>query len=136
MRYDLGRETDREAFKRRVNKLYEQGATAELREVKAKRSLSQNAIFHMWIAIIADSIGEADREALKRDIKLHLLGKRHTFNRLTGEEQAVDYHTSDLTKEEMSDFLSRLKAWADAEMGIYLPEAEDKAFAEMQERYL
>lgn len=135
MRYDLSDKLHRELFKKRTNKLYNTRAIVELREVKARRTLSQNAIFHLWVAVIADAIGEVDREQTKRDVKALLLGYRTTFNRFSGEEQQTEHRTRDLTKEQMSDFLTRLKAWADTDMGIYLPSPEDVGFAEMQERY-
>lgn len=135
MRYDLGNALERTAFKQRVNKLYEKGAIVQLAEVKAKRSLPQNAILHLWIAVIANTIGEYDREQVKSDIKSILLGKQTTYNCFTGEEEQREYRTSQMTKEQMQDFLTRLQHWALNELGVTLPSPEDRGFAEMQERY-
>lgn len=135
MHYDLQNALDRECFKARVKKLYEQGAKVELKEIRQKRTLSQNAIFHLWIALIADHIGEYDRESLKRDIKQLFLGSSEAYNRFTGETIQVEAKTSKLTTEQMSDLLSRVQHWAREELGIYLPSPEEAGFAEMQERY-
>lgn len=135
MHYDLQNALDRESFKARVNKLYQQGAKVELREVKQKRTLPQNAIFHLWIGVIADAIGEYDRESVKRDVKQLFLGTSEAYNRFTGELIQVEAKTSKLTTEQMGDLLSRVQHWAREELGIYLPSPDDEGFAEMQERY-
>lgn len=135
MHYDLQNALDRESFKARVNKLYQQGAKVELREVKQKRTLPQNAIFHLWIGVIADAIGEYDRESVKRDVKQLFLGTREEYNRFTGELIQVEAKTSKLTTEQMGDLLSRVQHWAIEELGVYLPSPDEAGFAEMQERY-
>lgn len=135
MHYDLSKTLDKESFKARVNKLYEQGKVVELREVKQKRSLSQNAILHLWIAVIAEAIGEIDREAVKRDVKLTLLGTEEVVNRFTGEIIQQEYRTSKMTTEQMSDLLTRMKHWALEDLGVYLPSPEDVGYGEMIEKY-
>lgn len=135
MHYDLSNSLDRECFKARVNKLYERGAKVELKEIRQKRTLSQNAIFHLWIGVIADAIGEYDRESVKRDVKQLFLGTSEAYNRFTGELIQVEAKTSKLSTEQMSDLLSRVQHWAREELGVYLPSPDDEGFAEMQERY-
>lgn len=135
MQYNLSQEHERKAFELRCKTLQAQGAKVSLLQIKAKRSLSQNAIFHLWVAVIADALGEVNREQVKSDIKSFLLGRRITYNLFTGEEESAEYRTRSLSQEQMSDFLTRLKAWSEADLGIILPSPEDEAFAFMQERY-
>lgn len=136
MHYNLAITKDREAFKLYANDLYKRSAKVELRESRQKRSLSQNAIFHLWVAVLAEAFGELDLELMKHEIKRLLLGERIYYSAITGEERTAPQRTRDLSQEQMTDFLTRLKYWAEIEHSIYLPTPEDReAFSAMQQRY-
>lgn len=135
MRYDLSNDLDRQQAREQLRYLLERSAIISLEEVKAKRSLSQNAIFHLWVGVIADAIGEYDRESVKRDVKQLFLGTSEEYNRFTGEAVQVEAKTSKLTTEQMSDLLARMKHWAREELGIYLPSEGERGFAQMRQRY-
>lgn len=135
MRYDLSDELDRLQCKERLRHLLERAAIISLEEVKAKRSLNQNAIFHLWVGVVTAHIGSYDKEQCKEDIKDLLLGQEEYCNQLTGEIRHRPYRTSRMSKEQMADFLTRVQHWAREELGIYLPSEGERGFAEMQERY-
>lgn len=136
MIYDLRIAEDQEAFKQDANDLYKRMAKVELRESRQKRSLSQNAIFHLWVAVIAEHFGELDLALMKDELKRLHLGERVYYSAITGEERTTINRTRDLSQDEMTDFLTRLKTWAESEYGILLPSPEDReAFNAMQQRY-
>ena len=136
MIYDLRIAEDQEAFKQDANDLYKRMAKVELRESRQKRSLSQNAIFHLWVAVIAEHFGELDLALMKDELKRIHLGERVYYSAITGEERTTINRTRDLSQDEMTDFLTRLKTWAESEYGILLPSPEDReAFSDMQQRY-
>lgn len=136
MIYDLRIAEDQEAFKQHANDLYKRMAKVELRESRQKRSLSQNAIFHLWVAVIAEHFGELDLALMKDELKRLHLGERVYYSAITGEERTTINRTRDLSQDEMTDFLTRLKTWAESEYGILLPSPEDReAFNAMQQRY-
>lgn len=83
---------------------------------KDARSLQQNATFHMWVGEIAAQTGCTPaivKDALKREF---LNVKEATVNGLPGEDVPS---TASLKKDEMTDFLTRVEAWA-VEWGIAL----------------
>lgn len=136
MIYDLRIAEDQEAFKQHANDLYKRMAKVELRESRQKRSLSQNAIFHLWVAVIAEHFGELDLALMKDELKRLHLGERVYYSAITGEERTTINRTRDLSQAEMTEFLTRLKTWAESEYGILLPSPEDReAFNDMQQRY-
>lgn len=131
--YDLGNELDKERFKRRCNSLYQQGKIVELVERKKKRSLNQNALLHVWFAIIADEIGCTPEEA-KRDLKRLYGGMIEYESPITGRKEYRDWNTSGLSMEQMSTFLNWLASWS-LEFGIYLPEEGSVGYEEAINRY-
>lgn len=107
----------------------------EIREAKPHRSLSQNAIFHLWVSVVAESLGYESTEECKTDIKRHILGQHERVNRLTGEIELADYKTSEMNKEEMSNLLERMKAWAWHELEIKLPSPDEDGYRECRRAY-
>ena len=51
------------------------------RRGSGKRTLDQNALFHLWVSVIADELGYTDKEACKRDVKRTILGQKEDVNR-------------------------------------------------------
>lgn len=135
MRFDLNNNFDRERFKSFSEKLLSNRKKVELTEKKGKRTLSQNALFHLWIAVLADHIGEVDLNSVKRDLKRTLLGMREVSNRFTGERQMEDFSTSEMDIKELSDFMDKFKIWANTDFGCYLPYVGDPGYDQMIEMY-
>ena len=133
MKYDLSKPFDVAKFDTYSNKLKIAGKKVELIE-KRKREIQQNDLFHMWVAVYADFIGDYDYKACKRDIKRHLLGTYERLSKITGKIEYDDFETSKMNVKEMSDFMDKFKIWAQMG-GCYLPYYKDAGYDEMMEQY-
>ncbi len=136
MRYITSDPLQKTKFLARASYLAEKGKDVELTELRpsARRSLSQNACWHAWCSLMADIIGDT-HEAVARDVKREVLGRKKVRNVFTGEETYEDYQTHLMTDEEMSDFLSKVKQWAFSTYGWALPSREDVGYEEMIRQY-
>lgn len=140
MIYDLSKPLDREKFKLRVNHLFAQGKQVELVE-KTKRSLSQNSYLHVILGILAIDQGERI-EYVKEYYYKRLVNPDlfilHKEDRILGRVEVLR-SSRDLTKEEMSSSIEKLRNWASKELGCYLPSADEESLlkeAEMEiQRY-
>lgn len=128
---------EREKAKVYFNRLVAQKKDIEVKEKKRpdKRTLDQNNLFHLWVSVIADDLGYTDKDACKRDVKRTILGQKEDVNRLTGEVIQVDYRTSEMTVSELASFMDKMKAWAQTDLGIYLPYWKDPGYEEMYQIY-
>lgn len=137
MRYRNSDPLQKAKFLSRASYLAEKGSDVELTELRpvARRSNPQNACWHSWASLIAEIVGEHDVEAVKRDIKRTVLGKKRVYNVFTGAEEYEDYQTHLFNEEEMSDFLTRVKQWAFSTYGWALPSRDDPHFEEMIAQY-
>ena len=109
--------------------------SVKLVENSPTRTLSANSLFHVWIAIFADHIGETSREACKRDVKRELLGQKICKNVFTGTLEYDDYKTSEMTTAELADFMNKFKIWANTEYNCYLPYKYEPCYSDMIEMY-
>ena len=87
-----------------------------------KRSLSQNALFHKWVGIIAESTGNSleDVKEAYRDMFLDKVPVR-----FGDEERMVGRSTKTLNTKEMSEFMDKVSEHASTELGILLPLPEE-----------
>lgn len=129
MLYDLRNPLDRERFKRRCNALFEKRGIVDLSE-KTQRSSQQNRYLHLLIGYLAIETGNtvdyvkelfykrtANKELYVREKEDRILGK-------------VEYlrSSADLSKEEMTLSIDRLRDWSSQVVGIYLPAANEQDF--------
>lgn len=123
-------------FLARASYLAEKGKDVELVELRpfAKRTNRQNNCWHAWCALMAETIGDFP-ENVARDVKREILGKKIVTNVFTGEETEEDYRTHEMSDEEMSDFLTKVKQWAFSTYGWWLPSREDPGFEELMQEY-
>ena len=117
------------------NKIIKSGEFIEVSMKRKQRTLNQNALFHLWIQVIADHAGYTSLEDCKRDVKRALLGMREDMNKITGETQMVDYQTSSMTTSELSSLMDKMKVWAQTDLGCYLPYFGDPGYEEMYQQY-
>lgn len=127
MLYDLSNELDRKRAAARWDFLMGKNAAVELTE-HVSRTNSQNAYLHVLLGVLAMEFGERLEYVKQNYYKelvnptLYVIKKEDKF---MGDR--IELRSSrDLTKEEMTESIDRLKVWA-SEQGIYLPDAEDKA---------
>jgi hypothetical protein len=135
MIFKLSNKFDAERARAYLSKLIARGGTAELTEKRPARTLDQNALFHVWIAVFADFAGYESKADCKRDIKRVILGQREYVNRLTGEIERTDYETHLMDTKQMSVLMDRFKSWALSEQGCYLPFYGDIGYEEMMNEY-
>jgi hypothetical protein len=136
---------DRERYKRRTAELYEKKAIVEVKE-KTSRSTSQNRYLHLLLGYLAIETGNTLEYVKEQFYKkaanpgLYLMTKD---DKLLGEVAAWTRSSADLTKEEMTVSITRLRDWASQVAGIYLPSADEQGFLQMielemsrQQRYI
>ena len=134
MIYDLSKPLDRQKFKMRVNHLFAQGKQVELIE-KTFRSLRQNSYLHCLLGILA----------LDQGLTMDYV-KEYYYKRLvnpdifviTKEDKMIGKievlrSSKDLTKEEMSKSIDKLRNWAVSELGCYLPSADEESLLQQAE---
>lgn len=126
---------DRERADAYYRKLMSGTDPFELTKKSRKRTLSQNALFHVWCQVLADHLGYVSLEECKSDVKRNLLGMRERVDHFTGEVVKDDYHTSGMSTKELSDLMDRMKIWAQTEFGCYLPYWKEPGYEEMMEQY-
>lgn len=96
-----------------------------------KRSLSQNALMWLWYACIEDETGQ-DRQDIHDHYCARFLSRPIAW---PDGVEIVAGGTSNLTTEQMTDFLNKVQADAATEFGIALPQPEDRAFEAFFARY-
>lgn len=135
MRIDPNNSYDRKRGEIYFQKLMEGFTPFSLTKETKKRTLNQNALFHLWVQVVADHVGYTSFENCKRDIKRTLIGTKEDVNQITGEIQQVDYRTSEMTTSELSSFMDKMKIWAESDLGCYLPYFGDPGYEEMVKEY-
>lgn len=93
----------------------------EIKPFKRKRSLNQNALFHKWVNILAEHTGYSDFE-IKEYLKIKFL--QPTFMQVR-DRSIVSRHTSKLNTQEMSEFMSKVQAFAIVDLDVQLPTPQD-----------
>jgi hypothetical protein len=129
MLYDLKNPLDRERFKRRCNALFTKQGIVELSE-KTQRSTQQNRYLHLLLGYLAIETGNtmdyakevfykrtANKELFVREKEDDILGR-------------IEYlrSSAELSKEEMTLSIDRLRDWSSQTAGIYLPAANEQEF--------
>lgn len=106
--------------------------TIILKRKNTKRSLSQNDLMWLWFTCIQDETGTPKEYVYKHYCKKFLMINMLVFNH----QVEFFYKTSsELTKEEMTEFLNNIQADAATELGITLPNPEDRYFELFQQQY-
>lgn len=127
-----------------IKSLTERGFPLRVRVMKARRSLDQNALFHMWCEEAAQffvAMGKThfasgapmNKENVKANLKATFLGTepREYIDLTTGEARIQEEvrHTADLDKGEMCAFLTCIDRWAQ-EYDIPLTHPADSEYAQ------
>ena len=131
MLYDLKNPLDRERFKRRCNALFKKQGIVELSE-RVKRSNQSNRYLHLLLGYLAMETGNsldyakeifykrtANAEIFVREKEDELLGKTEYLR-----------SSAELTQEEFSLSVDRLRDWSSQVAGIYLPSPNEEQFLE------
>lgn len=100
------------------------------------RSLSQNALFHVWCREMAEYFAsrgaDIDADRMKLLMKNEFVGMEDiVINKTVIRDQLR--HTSKLDKGEMMDFMDKVKAWA-FDHGVYVTCPADSEYMKLKEQ--
>lgn len=97
-----------------------------------KRSVPQNRLYWLWLACIADETGH-DREDLHRVFA----GKYLACDviEVMGEKVRKIPSTTTLSTQTFTDYIEKIRIYAATELGITLPDPEDRFFEQFEEYY-
>jgi len=96
----------------------------EIKPMKEYAGNTQKALYFIWVGkICAENKGMIPAETDRTLRKYFLPWKTHV---LFGKTETVATRISDLTKSEMSDFMSHVQAWAATEGGLELKSNKDE----------
>ena len=129
MLYDLRNPLDRERFKRRCNALFEKRGIVDLSE-KTQRSSQQNKYLHLLIGYLAIETGNSIDYVKEIFYKRTANKELYVREKEDGIPGKVEYlrSSADLSKEEMTLSIDRLRDWSSQVAGIYLPAANEQEF--------
>lgn len=114
----------------KLERLIERKAVVELTE-KRQRTLSQNAYLHVLLAYLALRTGNTLDYVKRNYYKIHCnpeLFIVEKYDDVLHRRVKTLRSSSDLTKEQMSLSIDRLRNWSQLEAEIYLPTAEEGQF--------
>lgn len=133
MEYRINTPKDKEAVRSVIDKLPE-GVRYDvtIKRHRERRSLDQNRLYFLWLACIADETGHS-KDDLHEYFKQQFLGfeQRAVLNGRV----YINPSTAALNTKQFSDYLNTIQVFANAELGILLPNPEDLEFNQFFERY-
>ena len=102
-----------------------------VKRASEKRSIAQNDLMWMWLACIERETGTP-----KDDIYMYYCKKFLMKTIQVGERMERIYNTSSkLNTQQMKDFLDKIQADAQSELGITLPNPEDRYFQDFYSQF-
>ena len=87
---------------------------------KSKRSTLQNALYWVYVTILADELGYTKQE-MHDVIKYKFLKYEKVFEK-TGEILMTFGSTTQLSRSDFADLIDELQRWAAESLGVVLPE--------------
>ena len=102
-----------------------------LKRTYEKRSLDQNSLLWLWMSCIERETGQ-NKDDIKDYYCTVFLSRTAIIN---GKEVTVTGGTSKLNTVQFAEFLNKVQADAAAELGITLPNPEDKHFEDFYNEY-
>lgn len=120
MKLDLSIDYDKNKATTYMGKLMDKGCMVELKEIKEKRSISQNAYLHVCFSIIALETGYSLQEAKVLMKRAYGEGMVYVKN-----NQKFLRSTADLDTLEMTHFIDWLRSFSLDQWGCYIPTSEE-----------
>lgn len=122
MKYNLANSIEKHKAITRFQKLLEDNKKIELKEVKPRRTLSQNAYLHVCITLYAIEFGFTVEEA-KTQLKRLCDFMRYEKEDNNGKKIVFLKQTSIMTTDEIGQFIDWIRTHS-AKHGCYIPTAE------------
>ena len=131
MIFNLKNDIEKQQANERLKWLISNEKRVEIKELRKRRSLPQNAYLHLLLSYFALEVGET-LEFIKQDVFKKIVNKDifqyERINPKSGKKR-IDYKSSaTLNSKEMTDAIERFKNWSMKKTGIKLPEANEKEF--------
>lgn len=99
---------------------------------REKRTVDQNRLMWLWLACISAETG-TDKDDLHRFFKQKYLG--FDTKTIMGKKVYEERSTTALDTAQFKQYLDRIQIFANAELGIILPNPEDRMFENFFETY-
>lgn len=113
---------DKNMFLSEAMKLNGKLVELDLKEVKSKRSLAQNAYFYgVIVETLARELGYTSKE-MHNILKAEFLKKEVNFK---GDWLEYTVGTSDLNTKEFEKLMVEIREWASIELSIWIPEPNE-----------
>jgi hypothetical protein len=122
--YDLSNSFKRQQFLAEVKKFVSAEDYVTLQRIAKPRSSNQNRYLHALLGLLCTYTGYTINE-MKDTCKVWF-APRYFREPKTKHEVRVEFirHTSEMTKEEMTDFIDKIRHWGNSN-GYYLPTVEE-----------
>lgn len=130
MKFDLKIEPDK-AIKY-LDELIEKKAIIDLTQKLAKRSLSANNLYWLWLTCIEQETGNS-----KEDLHEYFKNKwiKAESKELFGEFIQIKPSTTSLDTSKFKQYLDKIQVFVNTELEITLPDPEDLKFVEFERHY-
>lgn len=116
---------EREKYQKWIEKLEGKEVFVTVEKKKLIRSLSQNALYHLWVRVIAEDRGYEEPEEVCYALKKLLMPEKWgEIKDILGQVIPVIPSTKDLDSGEMMEFVTKVQFWS-AKEGIILPNPDD-----------
>jgi len=115
----------------KVNLFISKGKTFELKEKRAKRSISQNSYLHLILTWFGIETGYTMEEVKQEIFKKHVNSATFYEGEFEGKIEGIKIErwrsTASLDTQEMTLVINRFRNFSSNELGIYLPEPRELA---------
>src|SRR3990167_3883194 len=91
-----------------------------------KRSLNQNNTYWWWMEMLAEHIGEENKETVSNQLKMHCGFWNEFVNEKTGEIFKVLKSTADASVSEMKIFMEKIQVFVQEFYNFVLPEPDSQ----------
>ena len=123
---------DKEKVKQYIDKLPDKKFTVEIKQKREIRTVSQNALYWLWLTCIMAETGN------EKDYLHIFFGKKYLPKEsrvLYGEIVEITVSTTKLDTAQFTNYLDRIQQFASSELGIILPRPEDLHFQDFYNTY-
>jgi hypothetical protein len=115
-----------------LKKPIKNGYSIDEKYITKKRSNDQNSLYWLWIACICDEIGENSNDLHEILCEKFLPIKEKVILGVTKVERTS---TKKLDTLQFKHYLDKIQVFALSELGINLPNPEDRYFEQFKEKY-
>lgn len=132
MKFSVRNSGDRERVISYIGRLPDKPYDINVAVHHVKRSTSQNALYWLWLDIVADETGNS-RDELHDVFRAKFLPvAEHEVLGVVVRELPT---TTKLSTDQFTTYLNQIEVFCNTELGIVLPHPEDRFWADIAEKY-